>query len=71
MVTPALRAEDAGMPLGPWVDPENFNPGYMMRSMHLTPTQGDREPRRLLHDHPVERNVLPAADLDDGTLQFK
>jgi monooxygenase len=71
MVTPALRAEEAAMPLGPWVDPENFNPGYMMRSMHLMPAQGDREPWRLLHDYLVERNVLPAADLDDGTLQFK
>jgi monooxygenase len=71
MVTPALRAEDADMALGPWVDPENFNPGYMMRSMHLMPAQGDREPWRLLHDYLVERDVLPAADLDDGTLQFK
>jgi monooxygenase len=71
MVNPALRAEDADMALGPWVDPENFNPGYMMRSMHLMPAQGDREPWRLLHDYLVERDVLPAADLDDGTLQFK
>ena len=29
MVTPALRPEDADMPLLPWVDPENFNPGYL------------------------------------------
>jgi hypothetical protein len=27
-VTPALRAEDHNMPLLPWIDPENFNPGF-------------------------------------------
>ena len=26
--TPALRPEDKDMPLLPWIDPENFNPGY-------------------------------------------
>ena len=25
------------MPLLPWIDAENFNPGYMMRGMHLLP----------------------------------
>jgi len=40
-VTPVLRTEDKDMPLLPWVDPENFNPGYMMRNMHLLPKRGD------------------------------
>ena len=71
MVVPALREEDTGMSLGPWVDPENFNPGYLTRSLHLMPQQGDREPWRLLHDYDEEKAVLPAADLDDGTLIFK
>ena len=71
MVVPALREEDAGMSLGPWVDPENFNPGYLTRSLHLMPQQGDREPWQLLHDYAEEKAVLPAADLDDGTLVFK
>ncbi len=71
MVVPALRDDEAAMALGPWVDPENFNPGYLQRSMHLMPKQGDREPWQLLHDYTTERDVLPAADLDDGTLLFK
>ena len=70
VVTPALRPEDEGMVLGPWVDPENFNPGYLTRSMHLMPKQGDREPWTMLHDYTVEKGILPAADLDDGTLRF-
>ncbi|GAB3358811.1 flavin-containing monooxygenase [Modestobacter lapidis] len=71
MVVPALRDEDAGMQLGPWVDPENFNPGYLARSMHLMPKQGDREPWRHLHEYAEEREMLPAADLDDGTLVYR
>ncbi len=30
------------MPLLPWIDPENFNPGYLMRGMHLLPKRGDK-----------------------------
>ena len=41
-VTPALRPEDADMTLHEWIDPENFNPGYMMRHMHLLPKRGDK-----------------------------
>ncbi|MEX2393759.1 MAG: FAD-containing monooxygenase EthA, partial [Actinomycetota bacterium] len=71
MVVPTLRDTDLGMELGPWVDPENFNPGYLMRSMHRMPRQGPHDPWRLLHEYAVEREVLPAADFEDGTLTFK
>ncbi len=71
MVTPALLDEEAGMALGPWVDPDNFNPGYLNRSVHLMPKQGDHEPWRLGHDYTAEREILPAADLDDGRLIYK
>src|SRR5207248_8333615 len=39
-VAPALRPEDRKMPLLPWIDPENFNPGYMMRGMQWLPKRG-------------------------------
>jgi cation diffusion facilitator CzcD-associated flavoprotein CzcO len=71
MVVPTLRDVDTDMTLGPWVDPENFNPGYLTRSMHLMPKQGSRDPWRLLHDYDVEKELLPSADLDDGALVFK
>ena len=57
------------MALGPWVDPENFNPGYLVRSMHLMPKQGAHEPWQLLHEL-RGGDLLPAADLDDGTLRY-
>jgi len=71
MVVPALRDEEADMELGPWVDPDNFNPGYLTRSLHLMPKQGPHDPWRLLHEYSVERDLLPNADFEDGTLIFK
>jgi monooxygenase len=71
MVLPTIPDEDTAMSLVPWVDPENFNPGYLTRSLHLMPKQGDRDPWRLLHEYSVEKTVLPAVDFDDGALVFK
>jgi monooxygenase len=71
MVVPALRPQDADMKLRPWADPENFNPGYVMRSQHILFGQGDREPWTHLLEHEQEREILPAADLDDGTLVYR
>jgi monooxygenase len=71
MVVPALRPEEADMRRRPWADPENFNPGYVMRSQHILFGQGDREPWTHLLEHEQEREILPAADLDDGTLVYR
>jgi cation diffusion facilitator CzcD-associated flavoprotein CzcO len=71
MVTPVLRPEDADMPLLPFVDPENFNAGYVMRSQHLLYKQGDRQPWTHLLELDEELEILPKADLDDGTLAYE
>jgi cation diffusion facilitator CzcD-associated flavoprotein CzcO len=71
VVVPTLRPEDAGMPLLPWADTENFNPGYVLRSMHVMFRQGDREPWTHMQEYQQERTTLPAADLDDGTLLYR
>jgi monooxygenase len=44
VVTPQLRPDETTMPRRPWVDPDNFNPGYLMRGIHLMPKQGDHQP---------------------------
>lgn len=69
--TPALRAEDEGLPRLPWMDPENFNPGYLMRSVHRMPKRLDKPEWQHTQDYWVERDTLPAADLDDGCLLFE
>ena len=71
VVTPELRADDADMKLLPWVDPENFNPGYLMRSIHLMPKQGDRQPWVHTQDYWRDKDELPEAELTDGALVFE
>jgi len=71
MVVPTLRPEDADMQIRPWSDPENFNAGYVMRSQHVLFKQGDREPWTHMAEHAEEMELLPKADLDDGTLVYR
>ncbi len=71
VVTPELRAEDRDMPALPFVDPENFNAGYLMRSMHLMPKQGDHAPWTFSQDYYAEKDEIPTADLEDGTLVYR
>ncbi len=69
--TPTLRPEDQDMALLPWVDPENFNPGYLARGMHLLPRRGDNPTWQHTQDYWTEKTSLPAIDLDDGTLVYR
>ena len=69
-VTPALRAEDHNMPLLPWIDAENFNPGYMMRGMHLLPKRGDKPEWQHNQDYWAEKDEFPAIDLKDSAFLY-
>jgi cation diffusion facilitator CzcD-associated flavoprotein CzcO len=71
MVTPSLRPADAGMERRPFCDPENFSSGYIMRSQDILFKQGDREPWTHLLEYHQERDTLPKADLDDGSLVYR
>jgi hypothetical protein len=68
---PELRDEDQDMELRSWIDPENFNAGYIMRNLHLMPKQGTRTPWQHVQDYETDRHELPLANLDDGTLIYK
>jgi cation diffusion facilitator CzcD-associated flavoprotein CzcO len=70
-VTPTLRLEDKDMLLLPWIDPENFNPGYLMRGMHLLPKRGDKPEWQHTQDYWTEKNELTTANLDDGALLYE
>jgi hypothetical protein len=59
------------MALRPWVEPENFNPGYIQRGIHLLPKQGDRAPWLHRQDYAVDKADLPQADLEDGSLVYR
>jgi cation diffusion facilitator CzcD-associated flavoprotein CzcO len=60
----ALRPEDKDMKLLSWIDPENFNPNYLMRSMHLMPKRGDKPEWQHTQDYWNEKKDLPKINLD-------
>jgi cation diffusion facilitator CzcD-associated flavoprotein CzcO len=66
----ALRPEDQDMPLHDWIDPENFNPGYLLRGMSLLPRRGDKPEWSHTQDYWMERTALPAIDLEDEVFRY-
>jgi cation diffusion facilitator CzcD-associated flavoprotein CzcO len=70
IVEPRLGQAEADMPHLPFISPDNFNPGYLMRVIDKLPKQGDRGPWVFTHDYAVEKDTIPNADLDDGTLVY-
>jgi cation diffusion facilitator CzcD-associated flavoprotein CzcO len=52
------------MKLSSWIDPEDFNPGYIMRGMHLLPRRGDTRDWQHTQDYWGEKDELPKIDLE-------
>lgn len=69
-VVPALRPEDKAEELTTWIDPENFNPGYLMRGLHLMPKSIDKPEWRHTQDYWSEKDELPKVDLDEPALVY-
>ncbi len=67
----ALRPEDEGMEILPWMDPDNFNPNYLMRSMHLLPKRGDKPEWQHTQDYWRERDDIPAIDLTGDEFRYR
>ncbi len=70
VVTTALRPEDADMEILPWMDPENFNPGYLMRGMHLLPRRGSKLEWQHSQDYWSEKDAFPSINLDDSAFHY-
>ena len=51
------------MPLGDWVSGENFNPGYVTRSLHLLPRAGPKPEWQHTQDYWADKDAFPAIDL--------
>jgi monooxygenase len=66
----ALRPEDQSMPLNPFVAEDNFNPGYIKRGLHLMPKSGDKPEWMHNQDYWLEKDVLPAIDLDGAEFSY-
>lgn len=66
----ALRPEDADMPILDWIDPNTFNPGYLMRALDRLPRRGDKREWQHTQDYWNEREEIPAIDLDGPEFRY-
>jgi cation diffusion facilitator CzcD-associated flavoprotein CzcO len=69
-VTPTPLESERDMEQLPWISEEEFNPGYLKRSLHLMPKQGTHEPWTYIADYYAEREILPNLDLDEPQLVY-
>ncbi|MBL8571096.1 MAG: NAD(P)/FAD-dependent oxidoreductase [Phreatobacter sp.] len=70
-VEAALRPDEAGAPRMPWVDEENFNPGYLQRGMHLLPKAGPGPDWQHSQDYWADKDAFPAIDLGDPVFVYR
>ncbi|MDF2117195.1 NAD(P)/FAD-dependent oxidoreductase [Roseiarcaceae bacterium H3SJ34-1] len=70
-VSVALPPEDQHMALQPWIDPQEFNPGYLMRGLHLLPKSGAKPEWRHSQDYWREKDQLPKTDFDDPAFVYE
>jgi cation diffusion facilitator CzcD-associated flavoprotein CzcO len=61
---------DKDMEILPWIDPENFNPGYLMRRMHLLPKRGSKYEWQHTQDYWREKDEIPAIDLSGPQFNY-
>jgi len=67
----ALRPEDEDMELLPWIDTQEFNPGYMLRSLDKLPKRGASPEWQHTQDYWSEKDVLPKVDLDSDLFLYR
>jgi cation diffusion facilitator CzcD-associated flavoprotein CzcO len=70
-VTLTLGEEEQDMDLLPWIDTDEFNPGYMLRSMHLLPKRGSHADWQHTQDYWTEKDLLPKVNLDDSVFKYR
>ncbi|GGD88596.1 flavin-binding family monooxygenase [Tsuneonella deserti] len=59
-----FRPEDEGMEVLPWIEEDNFNPGYLMRGLGAMPRRGDKAEWRHNQDYWREREEFPNIDVE-------
>lgn len=62
----------ANEPLTPWIEDDNFNPGYLMRDIDKLPKRiGDRPEWRHSQDYWMEAEDIPSIDLDGPEFVYR
>ena len=58
------------MKVGNWIQEEDFNPNYLVRSMHVMPKAGNHPDWQHTQDYWREKDEIPALDLDTEALVY-
>ncbi|WP_189543180.1 flavin-containing monooxygenase [Novosphingobium arvoryzae] len=66
----ALRDEDQGMELLPWIESDNFNPGYLVRGLDQMPRRGDKPEWRHNQDYWAEKDEIPKTNLEGSEFVY-
>jgi cation diffusion facilitator CzcD-associated flavoprotein CzcO len=66
--TPTLREEDKNMEPRKWL--ADFSSGYMKRTMHRMPKQGDVEPWLNPQNYEADKKMFRKSPLEDGVMRF-
>ena len=66
----ALRPQDHNMEILPWIDEDNFNPGYLARSVDLMPKRGANQEWAHTQNYWKEKDDLPLVDLDAPEFRY-
>ena len=66
----ALRPEDRAMAILPWIEEDNFNPGYLARGLAAMPRRGDKPEWRHNQDYWAEKDMFPDIDLMDAAFVY-
>lgn len=67
-----IPADAANEPLLPWIEDDNFNPGYLMRDVAKLPKRlGNRPEWRHTQDYWQEAEDIPAVNLDGSEFAYR
>jgi cation diffusion facilitator CzcD-associated flavoprotein CzcO len=68
---PDLRASERDMAQLPWIDDDEFNPGYLQRALDILPKRGPTREWQHTQDYWREKDEFPAIDLDDDVFVYR
>lgn len=69
-MTVEVPSDLAGMARLPWVDPDSFNPNYLMRDMHLKPRRLELPDWQHTQDYWSEKDRFAAISVADRALRY-
>jgi cation diffusion facilitator CzcD-associated flavoprotein CzcO len=65
-----LSPQEQAMPHLPWMEEDDFNPGYLVRGAHLLPKRLAKREWSHTQDYWREKDEIPAIDLDDPAFAY-